>query len=179
VLGTTSGSGYSNGLFHLNFSAPQGWILANQDQLVTLNQGLSSDQFLTSIESGVPVCVFYAQDTSGMEVTNIVVQNGKPFLEPSFTELTQDDARTILEEAKTVSSSSLESLGATVTSASVNTVTCMGQTFYSLDILFNYAGYSGTQKQICIPSGTYIAMLTARSVSGDNTQATFDRFLSA
>jgi hypothetical protein len=52
----------------------------------------------------------------------------------------------------------------------------MGQTFYSLDITFDYAGFSGTQKQIGIPSGTYVALITVRSVSGDNTQATLDMF---
>jgi hypothetical protein len=55
----------------------------------------------------------------------------------------------------------------------------MGRTFYSLDISFTYMGFSGMQKQICVTSGTYLGMITVRSVSGDNTQATFDMFLAA
>ena len=73
----------------------------------------------------------------------------------------------------------LESFGAVVTSAGVNSITCMGRTFYSLDISFTYMGFSGMQKQICVTSGTYLGMITVRSVSGDNTQATFDMFLAA
>ena len=176
VLGTTSGTAYSNGLFGLNFSAPAGWILANQDQLVTLNQNLAADQFLPSIEAGVPVCIAYAQSADGMEVMNVVAENGKSFLDPSIQALTQEDVKAILNEAVSVSTSSLESLGATVTGATINTVSCMGQTCYSLDITFNYGGFSGTQRQIGIPAGTYIAMITVRSVNGDNTQATLDMF---
>lgn len=176
VLGTTSGTAYSNGLFGLNFSAPAGWILANQDQLVTLNQNLAADQFLPSIEAGVPVCIAYAQSADGMEIMNVVAENGKSFLDPSIQALTQEDIKAILNEAVSVSTSSLESLGATVTGATINTVSCMGQTCYSLDITFNYGGFSGTQRQIGIPAGTYIAMITVRSVNGDNTQATLDMF---
>ena len=179
VLGTTSGTAYSNGLFGLNFSAPAGWILANQDQLVTLNQNLAADQFLPSIEAGVPVCIAYAQSADGMEVMNVVAENGKSFLDPSIQALTQEDVKAILNEAVSVSTSSLESLGATVTGATINTVSCMGQTCYSLDITFNYGGFSGTQRQIGIPAGTYIAMITVRSVNGDNTQATLDMFSAA
>ncbi len=176
VLGTTSGTAYSNGLFGLNFSAPAGWILANQDQLVTLNQNLAADQFLPSIEAGVPVCIAYAQSADGMEIMNVVAENGKSFLDPSIQALTQEDIKAILNEAVSVSTSSLESLGATVTGATINTVSCMGQTCYSLDITFNYGGFSGTQRRIGIPAGTYIAMITVRSVNGDNTQATLDMF---
>lgn len=179
VLGTTSGTAYSNGLFGLNFSAPAGWILANQDQLVTLNQNLAADQFLPSIEAGVPVCIAYAQSADGMEIMNVVAENGKSFLDPSIQALTQEDIKAILNEAVSVSTSSLESLGATVTGATINTVSCMGQTCYSLDITFNYGGFSGTQRQIGIPAGTYIAMITVRSVNGDNTQATLDMFSAA
>lgn len=176
VLGTTAGTSYTNGAFGFNFNAPADWILANQDQLVTLNEGLSADQFLTNIDSGVPVCVAYAQSANGMEVMNVVAQNGQPFMDASIQSLTQEDVKDILNEAMSVSTSSLESLGATVTGASVNTVNCMGQTFYSLDITFDYAGFSGTQKQIGITAGTYIALITVRSVSGDNTQAMLDMF---
>ncbi len=176
VLGTTSGTSYSNGLFGLNFSAPAGWILANQDQLVTLNQNLAADQFLSSIEAGVPVCIAYAQSADGMEIMNVVAENGKTFLDPSIQELTQEDVKAILNEAVSVSTSALETLGATVTGSAVNTVHCMGQTCYSLDITFNYGGFSGTQRQIGIPAGTYIAMITVRSVNGDNTQTTLDMF---
>ena len=179
VLGTTSGTAYSNGLFGLNFSAPAGWILANQDQLVTLNQNLAADQFLPSIEAGVPVCIAYAQSADGMEVMNVVAENGKSFLDPSIQALTQEDVKAILNEAVSVSTSSLESLGATVTGATINTVSCMGQTCYSLDITFNYGAFSGTQRQIGIPAGTYIALITVRSVNGDNTQATLDMFSAA
>ncbi len=176
VLGTVSGNSYFNRLFGFTFTPPASWILASQEQLVTLNPGVSADQFENSIENGVPICVAYAQSANGMEVMNVVVENGKSFLDPSITALTQEDVRTILSEAAAYASSSLESLGATVTGSSVNSVTCMGQTFYSLDITFDYAGFSGTQKQIGIPSGTYVALITVRSVSGDNTQATLDMF---
>ena len=179
VLGISSGTGYSNRLFALNFQAPSGWIMANQDQLVTLNQNLPADQFLSNIEAGVPVCVAYAQNATGTEIMNVVVENGKTYLDDSVQVLTQEDVKAILEEARGISSSSLESLGAAVTSAAVNTVTCMGQTCYSLDITFDYGEFSGTQKQIGIPAGTYLAMITVRSVSGDNTQATLDMFSAA
>ena len=179
VLGTTDGSSYTNSLFGFRFSAPAGWILANQDQLVSLNENLAADQFVSSIESGVPVCVAYAQSSNGMEVMNVVVENGKSFLDASVSSLTQEDVKAILTEAMSLSSSALESLGATVTGAAVNSVNCLGQTCYSLDINFTYGDYSGTQKQIGIPAGTYIALITARSVSGDNTQAMFDMFSAA
>ena len=176
VLGTTAGNSYTNGLFHFNFNAPSGWILANQDQLVTLNEGLSADQFTSSIEAGTPVCIAYAQNADGMEIMNVVAMNAAADMGPSMQELTQEDVKTVLTQASSVSTSSLESLGATVTGATVNTVDCMGQTFYSLDITFDYAGYSGMQRQIGIPMGTYLAMITVRSVNGDNTQATLDMF---
>ena len=178
-MGTTDGSSYTNSLFGFRFSAPAGWILANQDQLVSLNENLAADQFVSSIESGVPVCVAYAQSSNGMEVMNVVVENGKSFLDASVSSLTQEDVKAILTEAMSLSSSALESLGATVTGAAVNSVNCLGQTCYSLDINFTYGDYSGTQKQIGIPAGTYIALITARSVSGDNTQAMFDMFSAA
>ena len=176
VLGTTAGTSYSNGLFGFNFNAPNGWILANQDQLVTLNEGIGADQFISNIEAGEPVCVAYAQSADGMEVMNVVAMNGAASMDPSMESLSQEDVKTILNQAMNVSSSSLESLGATVTGAAINTVSCMGQTCYSLDISFDYAGYSGTQKQIGIPAGTYFAMITVRSVNGDNTQAMLDMF---
>ena len=176
VLGTTSGNSYTNSLFGMNFTAPAGWILASQDQLAGLNEGLGADQFISTIEAGQPVCIAYAQSADGMEVMNVVAMNGRSYMDASMQSLTQEDCKAILDEAMSVSSSSLESLGATVTGAVINTVSCMGQTFYSLDITFDYAGYSGTQKQIGVPAGTYFAMITARSVSGDNTQATFDMF---
>ena len=179
VLGTTSGTSYSNSLFRFNFNAPSGWILANQDQLVSLNQGIAADQFLASIEAGIPVCVAYAQSANGMDIMNIVVENGKSFMDPARQELTQEDVRAILTEAASVSSSGLESLGATVTGTAVNTVNCMGQTCYSLDITFDYAGFSGTQKQIGIPMGTYLALITVRTVNGDNTQTMLDMFSAA
>ena len=179
VLGTTVGNSYSNGLFGLNFNAPSGWIMANADQLVELNQGLSSEQYLSTIESGNPVCLAYAQSMDGMEIMSVVAQNAGPFLDASITELTQEDTKTILEQCSSASSSTLESFGAVVTSAGVNSITCMGRTFYSLDISFTYMGFSGMQKQICVTSGTYLGMITVRSVSGDNTQATFDMFLAA
>lgn len=175
-LGTTSTAGYSNDLFGFSYLLPAGWIQANQDQLVTLNQGLTADQFRTCIEAGVPVCVAYAQSANGMEVMNVVVENGASFMDPGVQSLTQEDVKEILNEAMSISTSSLEELGATVTGAAVNTVNCMGQTFYSLDINFDYAGMSGTQKQIGIPAGTYIALVTVRSVSGDNTQTMLDMF---
>ena len=179
VLGTTAGTSYSNGLFGFRFDVPNGWILANQDQLVSLNEGIGADQFVSGIEAGQPVCVAYAQSADGMEVMNVVAMNGASSMDPSKGSLNQEDVRAILNQAMSVSSSSLESLGATVTGASVNTVSCMGQTCYSLDITFDYAGYSGTQKQIGIPAGTYFAMITVRSVNGDNTQAMLDMFSAA
>lgn len=179
VLGTASGNSYSNRLFGFTFTPPASWILASQEQLVTLNPGVSADQFVNSIENGVPVCVAYAQSANGMEVMNVVVENGKSFMDPSITALSQEDIRAILDGAVAYASSSLESLGATVTGSAVNSVTCMGQTFYSLDITFDYAGFSGTQKQIGIPSGTYVALITVRSVSGDNTQSMLDMFAAA
>ena len=112
----------------------------------------------------------------GMEVMSVFAQNAAPYLDASVTELTQEDARFILEQGMDAASSSLEALGAAVTSKKINSVTCMGKTFYSLDITFNYAGFSGTQKQICVTAGTYLAMVTVRSVSGDNTQAMLDMF---
>jgi hypothetical protein len=102
--------------------------------------------------------------------------NGRSYMDPSMQSLTQEDCMAILSEAMSVSSSSLQALGATVTGASINTVNCMGQTCYSLDITFNYAGFSGTQKQVGIPMGSYFALITVRSVSGDNTQAMLDMF---
>ncbi len=114
-----------------------------------------------------------------MEIMNVVAENGKSFLDPSIQALTQEDIKAILNEAVSVSTSSLESLGATVTGATINTVSCMGQTCYSLDITFNYGAFSGTQRQIGIPAGTYIALITVRSVNGDNTQATLDMFSAA
>lgn len=176
VLGTTSESSYSNDLFGFCFTAPEDWILANQEQLVSLNEGLEWDQFLSNIEDGEPVCIAYAQSADGMEVMNVVAQNGAPFLDPSVQSLSQEDVREILDESMSVSSSSLESLGATVTGASVNTVSCMGQTWHSLDITFDYEGMSGTQKQLAITAGTYLSMITVRSVSGDNTQVMLDMF---
>lgn len=176
VLGTTSGNSYTNSVFGMNFNAPADWILANQDQLAGLNEGLSADQFVSTIEAGQPVCIAYAQSADGMEIMNVVAMNGQSYMDASMQSLTQEDCKAILNEAMNVSTSSLESLGATVTGAVVNTVNCMGETFYSLDITFDYAGFSGTQKQIGVPAGTYFAMITARSVNGDNTQATFDMF---
>ena len=176
VLGTTSGSGYSNSVFKMNFNAPAGWILANQDQLTSLNGGLSADQSVSAIEAGQPVCVVYAQSADGMEVMNVTAMNGRSYMDPSMQSLTQEDCMAILSEAMSVSSSSLQALGATVTGTSINTVNCMGQTCYSLDITFNYAGFSGTQKQVGIPMGSYFALITVRSVSGDNTQAMLDMF---
>ena len=176
VLGTTSGNSYTNSVFGMNFNAPADWILANQDQLAGLNEGLSADQFVSTIEAGQPVCIAYAQSADGMEIMNVVAMNGQSYMDASMQSLTQEDCKAILNEAMNVSTSSLESLGATVTGAVVNTVNCMGETFYSLDITFDYAGFSGTQKQIGVPAGTYFAMITARSVNGDNTQATLDMF---
>ena len=179
VVGTTVGNSYSNGVFGLNFNAASGWIMANADQLVELNQGLSTEQYPSAIESGSPVCIAYAQSMDGMEIMSMVAQNASPFLDAAISELTQEDTKAILEQCSSVSSSTLESFGASVTGAAVNSITCMGQTFYSLDISFTYMGYSGMQKQICVTSGTYLAMITVRSVSGDNTQAIFDMFLAA
>ena len=176
VLGTTSGTSYTNGLFGMNFHAPAGWILASQEQLEELNQGLSADLFLANIEAGTPVCIAYAQSMDGMDVMNVFAQNVAPYLDASVTELTQEDAKFILEQGMASASSSMESLGAVVTGAGINSVTCMGKTFYSLDITFTYAGFSGTQKQIYVTAGTRLAMVTVRSISGDNTQAMLDMF---
>ncbi len=175
VLGSTSGNTYTNAEFGFSYTLPEGWIMASQDQLVTLNNGVTADQFFAHIEAGTPICTAYSQSADGMEVMNVVEQSGATLMDPGQT-LTQDDMMAILTEAKAVSTSSLESLGAEVTSSGINTVTFMGQTFHSLDITFNYSGYSGTQKQIGIVSGQRIAMITVRSVSGDNTQAMLDMF---
>ena len=176
VLGSTEGNSYVNKAMGLRFDLPAGWIFANNQQLESMNKGLSSDQYLSSIDSGIPVCVAYAQSANGMELMNVVVVNNASFMNPGVTQITQEDVKAILNEATGISSAALESANSTVTGASVNTVNCMGQTCYSLDISFNYSGFSGIQKQIGIPAGTYIALVTVRSVSGDNTQATFDMF---
>ena len=176
ALGITSANNYTNDLFGFTFNAPAGWILASQEQLAGLNEGITQDQALSSIESGSPVCVAYAQSADALEVMKIIVENGASFMDPSIQSLTQEDMRTIFSESIGSSSSSLESLGADVTGASVNTVNFMGQTCFSLDITFNYAGMSGIQKQIGISTGTYIALVTVRSVSGDSTQAMLDMF---
>ena len=59
----------------LRFDLPAGWIFANNQQLESMNKGLTLDQYLSSIDSGIPVCVAYAQSANGMELMNVVVVN--------------------------------------------------------------------------------------------------------
>lgn len=175
LIGVHNGNTYTNKVFGFSYTVPSGWVMATDNELVTLNGGVTMEELPAKIEAGNVMYTSYAYSQDGMNVMLVVEYNVEEYLDPGY-ELTQEDMNVVLQGAQTTSSSALEELGAEVTGTSVNTVNFMGNTFYSLDVTFNYQGYSGVQKQVAIPAGTRMSMVTVRTVSGDNTQQMLDMF---
>ncbi len=169
MFGTVSGSTYTNPYFQTSFTVPAGWIFANDTQLSEFNGGLTKDRYMETLNAGGSVCAAYAQSSDGMQLLNLVLQDVSTIFDTSSGEITQDMIGMMFIQSSSYSSSSLENLGATVNSTDVTEVTFRGQAFRSLDISFSYMGMEGMQRQVGIPVGNYICLVTVRSIGSDTT----------
>ncbi len=178
LMGTHEGSTYKNDAFGFSYTVPSDWIMANADQLATLNESVgvpTGSDYAAEIEKGTAVCVSYAQSSDGMNIMNVVIQSWGPYMTEAY-DLTQEDMEGVLGETVKGTVSELSSLGAEVTGSSVNPITFMGQNCFAAEVTFNYEGYSGIQKQIAVPAGAVTALITVRTVDGDNTQQMMGMF---
>lgn len=175
TVGEIGESSYKNTFFDVAFDAPDGWLVANKDQLAQISH-LTSDNISDSavkeaLESGQTRTLFFAQESSGNNNLNLVSSKSANGTEVGANEIVDN----LVPQLKPM----YESQGYSDLTITKESVKFTGTDTPAIKIVGKYNGKDIYQTQVVIVNGSYQGILTATSFGNDGNQGLLDLIKSA